>query len=890
MQHGDWFLADEFNLADPNVMSMLGPLLEGASKMAIPGTPFEVMIDPNFRFFATQNDASKYQGRNKLPATLRSRMIEVQVEDFVPAAKGADPSSAELCQILARRKINDGVGATGIPIKVAEKLAYVYEQLRQSSGTRITMRELIKWSRRRHTLFSANMRPDEENRAWFLAGYSLLAPRVIDKAKEATCKILTSPSAFNEPLPSDVASFKDCQLRFLSDMTMELPPSAAAAIQRYAHSRAPPSFVTTLARLLVATKNREPVLLVGPTACKSFVIGAWLDTMGRSAEVETCYLSPETEASDLIGQMTPYSPLTALKDIHMTFSRIVDRLQARAGEFDRKPDTIKIVPQIELLLEYIDAYREASQMAVDVVKTEEMAQKQQEREDEEEEELYEDDRSLTSESTTIIDTTMEEDAQLETVEDLEHLFDLLQGAGNRSLSSRSSSSASSDGDGFIADDFEWIEKPGLSPTGSDSDDGFGSTAAARKPSSSDVRPKGRSHFQAASEGSDDDGFGSSAAASSVSNVKPKAEAGSDDSDDGFGTTATATKVKLKAGLHVETASDDSDDDGFGRSHAMAVAVKEDASGGPWAKSNSGSLVQDDGAGNVRVESRQAITDPGSDEDEDGFKLAPRRSILEKELHRSDSSESDDGFEAPSKARSLTPDSVESGGVQAEPVSSNDIRLDLPAPGGKEKALEELVAEAKEQSAVELLAPLKQCLAQTRNIAAELKSMCGPQSDFHEPVVLQLLLRVDDFATYVKKTLEAGKSDPMFAFREGPVTRALTKGGVVILEDFNLPSQAVTERLNSLFEPDRSFSLTEDIGRTRDLDKGGAGQDIKVPISFQVFATVHHENPSTSIQISPATRSRFTEIYVPSYNKDEMLMLMSGVLREKLTGKRERKGR
>ena len=59
-------------------------------------------------------------------------------------------------------------------------------------------------------------------------------------------------------------------------------------------------------------------------------------------------------------------------------------------------------------------------------------------------------------------------------------------------------------------------------------------------------------------------------------------------------------------------------------------------------------------------------------------------------------------------------------------------------------------------------------------------------------------------------------------------RELKRGGVAVLEDFDLPSQAVTERLNSLFEPAPEFFLTEDISR--------AEKQVAVPSSCQVFAT------------------------------------------------------
>jgi hypothetical protein len=71
------------------------------------------------------------------------------------------------------------------------------------------------------------------------------------------------------------------------------------------------------------------------------------------------------------------------------------------------------------------------------------------------------------------------------------------------------------------------------------------------------------------------------------------------------------------------------------------------------------------------------------------------------------------------------------------------------------------------------------------------------------------------------------SDPLFVFRDGPVSCAAKQGKLLLLEDFDSPSQATTERLNSLLEPEPSFALTEDI------TQGADGVDVLLPLSFQV---------------------------------------------------------
>jgi midasin (ATPase involved in ribosome maturation) len=86
-----------------------------------------------------------------------------------------------------------------------------------------------------------------------------------------------------------------------------------------------------------------------------------------------------------------------------------------------------------------------------------------------------------------------------------------------------------------------------------------------------------------------------------------------------------------------------------------------------------------------------------------------------------------------------------------------------------------------------------------------------------------------------------------------------------------PKNKFSERLNSLFETTPSFSISEDIT----LD-AGSDPSIAISSSFQVFASIHAE-PGQSINISPATRSRFTIIHVPAYSQDELSSLLLNFL-------------
>ena len=122
--------------------------------------------------------------------------------------------------------------------------------------------------------------------------------------------------------------------------------------------------------------------------------------------------------------------------------------------------------------------------------------------------------------------------------------------------------------------------------------------------------------------------------------------------------------------------------------------------------------------------------------------------------------------------------------------------------------------------------------------------------------------------------------PVFLFRDGPVTRAVKEGMSIIFEDINLPSQAVIERLNSLFEASRVLCLSEDVSAsivTPLLDDSSQTSPALKPGNNAValvtdsclFATIHINDLSEKICLSPSLRSRFSEILLGEISPDEI---------------------
>ena len=145
---------------------------------------------------------------------------------------------------------------------------------------------------------------------------------------------------------------------------------------------------------------------------------------------------------------------------------------------------------------------------------------------------------------------------------------------------------------------------------------------------------------------------------------------------------------------------------------------------------------------------------------------------------------------------------------------------------------------------------------------------------NENGILLIKIRCESIIIEIERAIQQGKSN-IFLFQDGPVTSAVKEGKILVLEDINEPSQAVIERLNSLFETEPSFVLYEDFTAQESKTTKTNPQRAKFPIlpTFQVFATVHtDEKTENRLQLSAATRSRMTEIRVQSYDNSELKQL------------------
>ena len=98
---------------------------------------------------------------------------------------------------------------------------------------------------------------------------------------------------------------------------------------------------------------------------------------------------------------------------------------------------------------------------------------------------------------------------------------------------------------------------------------------------------------------------------------------------------------------------------------------------------------------------------------------------------------------------------------------------------------------------------------------------------------------------------------VFEWHDGILIEAMQKGGLLLIDEISLANDSVLERLNSVFEAERTLVLTE---------KQGDGETMKIEAhpEFNMVTTMNPSGDFGKKELSPALRNRMTEIWVESY--------------------------
>jgi midasin len=97
---------------------------------------------------------------------------------------------------------------------------------------------------------------------------------------------------------------------------------------------------------------------------------------------------------------------------------------------------------------------------------------------------------------------------------------------------------------------------------------------------------------------------------------------------------------------------------------------------------------------------------------------------------------------------------------------------------------------------------------------------------------------------------------VFEWHDGILVEAMQEGGLLLIDEISLANDSVLERLNSVFEHERTLVLTEK--SSSEAIKIAAGE------GFNIVATMNPSGDFGKKELSPALRNRMTEIWVESY--------------------------
>lgn len=134
MKQGYWVVLDELNLAPSDVLEVLNRLLDDNKELYIPELDEKIVPHPLFRIFATQN--INYSGRHGLAKSFRNRFVEIffyEKEDI------------EIKEILEK--------SCGMPASFIKYMMGTYSVLKteRTLNSLMTLRDLFKWARRSPT-------------------------------------------------------------------------------------------------------------------------------------------------------------------------------------------------------------------------------------------------------------------------------------------------------------------------------------------------------------------------------------------------------------------------------------------------------------------------------------------------------------------------------------------------------------------------------------------------------------------------------------------------------------------------------------------------------------------------------------------------------------------
>jgi hypothetical protein len=331
MESNSVMFIDEFNLATSDVQNCVMPVLDTPDANECRGPivgPIgdQLYSEPLFRVIAAQNPVGMGMiGRQAIPSALQARFVTAHVTAY---------TKEEIQQILVR-VLEEDFDDSDVVEKYASAMSNAFHGtnvlFEQNCITLLTVRMLMKWIGRARTCNA------EGSIGWQCCLLSLLKPMLaagdtVSCFEDAT-RILST--AFSDSLgehaqiqagvaavgPACTDGYVTVKLgKQVTEMTSE-----------------PQECTNLVAQIAIAVKCNEPMLIIGPTSHKRYAAHKWADVTHQWSKVTDgpfvdIHLTSETQVSDLIGSVRPFSVIAAIEEFVSCITVAIERLSRMYGE------------------------------------------------------------------------------------------------------------------------------------------------------------------------------------------------------------------------------------------------------------------------------------------------------------------------------------------------------------------------------------------------------------------------------------------------------------------------------------------------------------------------------------------------------------------------------
>lgn len=311
MRMGQFFLLDEISLADDSVLERLNSVLEPQRSLLLAEKGIDdsyVKAADGFQFFATMNPGGDF-GKKELSPALRNRFTEIWVPAFSDEKDVLDIVSSKLSDRLKAL-----TGTSKSVARVVVEFSYWFGQtFRPSSATAFSLRDILAWVK-----FMNQCASNYSTEFALLHGAATIFIDTLGANPSALMAVnLASMDAQRQLCLDKLSELAGCNLTHLYRQELEITVTDQLltigdfSIERSAIGRVDkgvefqaPTTKTNAMRVIRALHVDKPVLLEGsPGVGKTTLVSALAKACGRP--LTRINLSDQTDLMDLFGTDVP---------------------------------------------------------------------------------------------------------------------------------------------------------------------------------------------------------------------------------------------------------------------------------------------------------------------------------------------------------------------------------------------------------------------------------------------------------------------------------------------------------------------------------------------------------------------------------------------------------